>query len=128
MDHVEVKVWVPEARLTEFYALMGRWLAGDADLPSARRGARRSRRASGPSASSYAAIGTHLADVSEGEKTLSFDEIESIIGRALPASAHRHRAWWANTDTHSQALTWLSAGWKVEAADLDAREVTFVRD
>lgn len=128
MNHVEVKVWVPEERLTEFYGLMGRWLAGDADPTSARRGARRSRRASGPSASSYAAIGTHLADVSDREKTLSFDEIETIIGRALPASAHRHRAWWANTDTHSQALTWLSAGWKVEAADLDAREVTFVRD
>jgi len=128
MSQVEAKVMVPEDRLAEFYTLMGRWLAGEATLPSVRRGTRRSRRASGPSASSYAPIGTHLAEMSGREATLSFDQIESIIGRELPASAHRHRAWWANTDTHSQALTWLSAGWKVEAADLETKEVTFVRD
>lgn len=128
MNQVEAKVMIPADRVAEFYGLMGRWLAGEAALPAVRRGSRRSRRASGPSASSYAAIGTHLKEHDAGEATLSFDEIESIIGRPLPASAHRHRAWWANTDTHSQALTWLSAGWKVEAADLDAQEVTFVRE
>ncbi|MDZ7801036.1 MAG: hypothetical protein U5K81_09630 [Trueperaceae bacterium] len=128
MNQVEAKVLIPAERAAEFYALVGRWLAGETTLPSVRRGARRSRRSSGPSASSYAAIGTHLQDASGEETTLSFDRIEEIIGRALPASAHRHRAWWANTDTHSQALTWLSAGWKVESADLDAKEVTFVRD
>lgn len=128
MENVEAKIMVPAERLSEFYSLVGRWLAGEATLPSVRRGSRRSRRASGPSASSYAAIGTHLAEQKGAEAVLSFDEIEKIIGRELPASAHRHRAWWANTDTHSQALTWLSAGWKVDAADLDAEEVTFVRD
>lgn len=128
MNQVEAKVMVPAERVAEFYALIGRWLAGEAALPAARRGSRRSRRASGPSASSYAAIGTHLKEASGSEATLSFDEIEGIIGRALPASAHRHRAWWANTDTHSQALTWLAAGWKVETADLEAKEVTFVRE
>lgn len=128
MNHVEAKVMIPAERVAEFYALMGRWLDGEAGLPAARRGSRRSRRASGPSASSYAAIGTYLQDASGKETTLSFDDIEGIIGRPLPASAHRHRAWWANTDTHSQALTWLAAGWKVEAADLDAKEVTFVRE
>jgi hypothetical protein len=128
MNNVEAKVMVPAERLSEFYSLVGRWLAGEATLPSVRRGSRRSRRASGPSASSYAPIGTHLSDVKGPEATLSFDQIEKIIGRDLPASAHRHRAWWANTDTHSQALTWLSAGWKVDAADLDSKHVTFVRD
>ena len=127
MSHVEAKVVVPEDRIAEFYTLVGMWLAGDAAISTVRRGARRSRRASGPSASSYAAIGTHLSGSSDRETTLSFDEIEGIIGRELPASAHRHRAWWANTDTHSQALTWLSAGWKVDTADLDAKTVTFVR-
>lgn len=128
MNQVEAKVMIPADRVSEFYTLMGRWLAGEAALPAVRRGSRRSRRASGPSASSYAAIGTHLKELEGPEATLSFDEIESIIGRPLPASAHRHRAWWANTDTHSQALTWLSAGWKVEAADLESQEVTFVRE
>lgn len=128
MNQVEAKVMVPADRVAEFYSLIGRWLAGEAALPAARRGSRRSRRASGPTASSYAAIGAHLKEANGNDATLSFDQIQEIIGRELPASAHRHRAWWANTDTHSQALTWLAAGWKVETADLDAKEVTFVRE
>lgn len=128
MNHVEAKVLVPQERLSEFYGMVGAWLSGEAVHTPGRRSTRRSRRASGPSASSYAAIGSHLKGVEGDEVTLGFDEIEQVIGRQLPKSAHRHRAWWANTDTHSQALTWLSAGWKVESADLDQQTVTFVRE
>ena len=127
-QHVEAKVLVPTDRVAEFYAWVGRWLAGEATVPAARRGARRSRRASGPAASSYAAIGSHLAGVAGDEATLTFDDVERIVGRSLPMSARKHRAWWANTDTHSQARTWLTVGWRVDAADLEAGTVTFVRD
>lgn len=128
MNDVEAKVLVPQERLPEFYSLVGAWLSGEPVSGTGRRSTRRSRRASGPSASSYAAIGERLKEVEGDEVTLGFDEIEEAIGRELPQSAHRHRAWWANTDTHSQALTWLSAGWKVDSADLEKRTVTFVRE
>jgi len=45
----------------------------------------------------------------------------------LPRSAFAHRAWWANTSSHAQALAWLSAGWKVEHVDLTGKAVDFVR-
>ena len=125
---LEAKVLVPTDRVAEFYTWFGHWLSGEATVPTARRGARRSRRASGPAASSYAAIGSSLSAVTEDEATWTFAEIERIVGRPLPMSARKHRAWWANTDTHSQARTWLAAGWRVDAADLEAGTVTFVRD
>lgn len=31
-----------------------------------------------------------------GEITLSFAEVERILGVPLPASAKSHRAWWGN--------------------------------
>ena len=127
MEHVEAKVLVPVERVSEFYTLAGRWLAGEPLQSAPRRGARRSRRSKGPSASSYAPLGEHLRKVEGDEATLTFDEVEKILDRKLPASAIKHRAWWANTDTHSQALVWLSAGFVVDHADLEAKTITFRR-
>lgn len=45
--------------------------------------------------------------------TLSFTEIEKILGRPLPASANRPQ-WWANvraTQTHNQREAWRKAGY-----------------
>lgn len=57
----------------------------------------------------------------------SFDSVEGILGRVLPPSARRHRAWWANDPTHSHARAWLAAGWIVESADVLGETVTFER-
>jgi len=54
------------------------------------------------------------------ERTLSFRQIESILGFALPASARRHRAWWSNPSSrghHSHAQAWLAADWEVDTVD-----------
>jgi hypothetical protein len=60
--------------------------------------------------------------------SLSYDEIEGIIGRPLPPSAKGDvsRQWWANTDSHSQARAWLSLGRKAKL-NLQERVVTFSR-
>jgi transcriptional regulator with XRE-family HTH domain len=59
--------------------------------------------------------------------TASFSTLEEILGRALPPSARRHRAWWANDTTHSHARGWLAAGWLVESADVLDEIVAFRR-
>jgi len=60
--------------------------------------------------------------------TLSFAEIERIIGSTLPPAARKHRAWWANDKSrHSQANAWLAVGWKTASPRLAEMEVTFVR-
>jgi hypothetical protein len=46
--------------------------------------------------SKYAPLGRHLAAQPSREILLAFSEIERLLGDSLPASAHNHRAWWAN--------------------------------
>lgn len=56
---------------------------------------------------------------------LGFDQIEGIVGQSLPASSAQ-RQWWANS-SHSQALAWRAAGFRVEQVFLDRRRVRFAR-
>lgn len=58
---------------------------------------------------------------------LSFSDIENEIGFKLPASAREHRAFWANTTTHSIALSWLSADYKTVEVNLENETIVFER-
>ena len=46
--------------------------------------------------------------------SLSLKEIEEILGKKLPQKAYTEIQRWENSDSHTQARTWLRAGWKVE--------------
>jgi hypothetical protein len=64
------------------------------------------------------------------QKTLTFSEIEHILGFKLPGSAYDHRPWWANpssTNDHPHAQSWLSAGWKVDTVNQSLQWVRFRR-
>jgi len=61
---------------------------------------------------------------------ISFVQISQIISLALPDSAYKYRAWWANqTDisNRSHARAWTNAGFKVVDVNLSAELVTFKR-
>ena len=74
----------------------------------------------------YAILGQYLGELEEGLKTLSFSEVEELLGFLLPMSAKKHRPWWANDKTHVQAFDgWLSVGWKAESVNLTREIVTF---
>jgi hypothetical protein len=67
-------------------------------------------------------------DVSE--ITLSFRQIEQILGDTLPYSARHSRTWWGNelrSGTHIQAPSWLDAGWQVDTVDRAREWVRFRR-
>lgn len=68
----------------------------------------------------------HLDRQSAHQITLTFPEIEKVIGEPLPPSAYKYPAWWANGG-HSQADAWLNAGWKVGELNL-GKSVVFVKD
>jgi hypothetical protein len=74
----------------------------------------------------YEMLHRHLAGLAEREVSLSFDEIERLIGRSLPASARQHRAWWSN-GSHSHSRAWLDAGYEVAGVDQRAGRVRFRR-
>jgi hypothetical protein len=62
--------------------------------------------------------------------TLTFDQVEAILGRPLPASALKLKTCWTNVHPKIQShrTAWLNNGWKVIEFDQQARWVKFVRD
>ena len=59
--------------------------------------------------------------------SMSFSEIEVILGVSLPPGARSHRAWWGNgTWGHSQSRSWLLAGWRAVNVDVHGEMVEFV--
>jgi len=78
--------------------------------------------------SSYDQLVQYLLHKDQDMLRLSFQQIEDVLGTSLPPSAYEHRAWWANSQSHSHARHgWLQAGYETSMVDLDAREVSFVR-
>ncbi|WP_420642163.1 DUF4268 domain-containing protein [Candidatus Leptofilum sp.] len=59
---------------------------------------------------------------------LSFDDIEEILGFALPKSAREHRAWWSNDSVgHSWSKEWLDVDWRVASVNMTNEVVRFAR-
>lgn len=137
MPLIEVIVLVPEERVGDFYRVVGAWMGGSDLQQAAPEGrGRRKRPAAADGApltlstsSRYYPLNKHLAGIPKSTKNydLSFDEITKVMGAPLPKSAYDHRAWWANTESHSQALAWISAGWKVDGVDLDKKVIHLIR-
>jgi len=82
----------------------------------------------------YEALEDYLAgkSVSVCDITVSFRQIENIIGNKLPKSAYTYTAWWANqTDKKNrpQAKAWLDANFVVDGFHLDKKNgwVRFMR-
>ena len=61
--------------------------------------------------------------------TVTFSELEKILGRPLPYSASHYSTWWDNEDfsdeKHVQAKAWLAAGYRVQEVKMIEKVVTF---
>lgn len=78
--------------------------------------------------SKYSTLAKYLSSLPDYEVSLSFKEIEKILGFILPESAKKLRSWWANDRTHSQyKLGWGAAGYVVYDVDFDREIVKFRR-
>src|SRR4051794_28435930 len=75
----------------------------------------------------YQPLGDFLDQQEGAEVTLTFAEVEGVVGEQLPAAAWA-QAWWANTPSE-QGRVWLEAGWQVQWVRQlgDAAAVTWVR-
>ncbi|MCC5947772.1 MAG: hypothetical protein JJT89_04880 [Nitriliruptoraceae bacterium] len=54
----------------------------------------------------------------------TFADLDDVVG-GLPASARRHREWWANSAS-PQGGAWLTAGYRVDQVNVSAETVRFV--
>ena len=76
----------------------------------------------------YRGLAEYLLSSSETRVTLSYSQIEKILGFALPDTARKFKqSYWANTETHSYASSWMAVGYKARV-DLDSDTVTFIKN
>jgi hypothetical protein len=81
-----------------------------------------------PSISKYAPLKSHLERVHRDHLPIRFAEIEAILGFRLPPSSRKHRAWWSNNPSNSVIThSWLDAGFRTEAVDLEEGRLVFRR-
>jgi hypothetical protein len=62
--------------------------------------------------------------------SMTFSQIERVLGFALPNSAREYRAWWANDrsgKSHPYCKSWLDAGYKTERVEMAGEVVAFTR-
>lgn len=85
------------------------------------------RRAAPPSGK-YRPLYDYLADHEFDRVQLSFEELEVVLGAAVPASARNWRQWWTNSEeSHPHARSWLRAGYEVASLSLGDELVIFER-
>ena len=73
----------------------------------------------------YRFLSDYLHESNQSRVKLSYAEIESILKFKLPDSASTHRAFWANTTSHSIALSWLSVSYEVVEVNLEDKYIVF---
>ncbi|MCE7986576.1 MAG: XRE family transcriptional regulator [Caldilinea sp. CFX5] len=76
----------------------------------------------------YQALYLYLRQQHEDTVTLTFADIEAMVGAPLPPSARTQRAWWSNRSRGAvQAVSWMNAGYHVQTIDLTGEQVTFYK-
>lgn len=131
LRHRGAEIEIPAEHLSqgEQLAFYGRLGERTGVLQAPRRAANANASRRGSVVGSYSPLGGYLGGLDSSTSELSFTQIERILGRALPPSARRHRAWWANESdgTHSHSYSWLGVGWMVDSVDLNRGTVRFRR-
>lgn len=57
---------------------------------------------------------------------MSFRDVEGVLGRPLPASAYKYRAWWSNNpDNNVMTRAWLAAGFETAEVDMAGQRLVF---
>lgn len=68
---------------------------------------------------------SYLQNCGKDELTLTFDEVERILGFELSDSKRKYRANWSNTETLRFSLSWLDAGYTTHNVDMDREIIHF---
>ena len=75
----------------------------------------------------YQALYTYLEHRYASVVVLTFEQIEALLGFALPTHARTEREWWTNTvDAQRHSAAWTESG-RTAAPNLAAGIITFER-
>jgi hypothetical protein len=76
----------------------------------------------------YNPLRLYLRQQTQSRVPMTFQQIEAVIGGRLPASARKHRPWWANDARgHAHAGAWLGEGYRTEEVDMEGEKLVFVQ-
>jgi len=76
----------------------------------------------------YEPLSLYLRNSGLSQVRMRFEEIEGVLGFALPASSRKHRAWWSNNPSNNvMTHAWIDAGYRTEDVDLEGRRLVFRR-
>lgn len=75
----------------------------------------------------YRALWQWLSGQEADQVTVSFRDIEELIGMPLPTSSRRHAAHWHSFEGSAVARAIIDAGWKATDVSLQQERVTFRR-
>jgi hypothetical protein len=79
--------------------------------------------------SKYDPLTQYLTQIDKGAVRMTFSKLEEILGFALPASAFKYTAWWANHERgHYHAAAWMAAGWRKTNHSWLDKWVEFTKD
>lgn len=73
----------------------------------------------------YWPLTSYLQHCGKNELTLTFKDVEHILGFELPYSTRQYRVNWANTETLRFPLSWLDAGYRTHDVDMENEIVHF---
>ena len=80
------------------------------------------------SKSKYKALAEFLYTNWAARIELSYEQLEGILGFKLPESAYKlPQSYWANTEYHTYAKSWLKLGYKAKV-DVENKKVVFERN
>ena len=71
----------------------------------------------------FSKLKQYLENCGKTELTLTFADIEAIIGCTLCKSAYNYSAYWNPSPTHTMPNTILAAGFKVVSVDLVSKSL-----
>lgn len=75
----------------------------------------------------YRALWEHLRKQDKDAVPMSFAQIESVLGFALPSSSRAHNAHWSGYKGSAVARAVHDAGYRSTSVNLTAETVVFVR-
>jgi len=76
--------------------------------------------------SKYEPLTQFLAAQRFQEVTMTFSEIERVLGFRLPEKASGIRAWWSNNPSNNvMTKAWLAAGFVTARVDMGSRRLVF---
>jgi hypothetical protein len=76
----------------------------------------------------YLSLGNHLKMQTVSSVTLTYAEIEGVLGFRLVPIAYKRAQWWENDEKTKgrQCRSWMDVGWRTEKVEL-GKSIAFTR-